>query len=35
MSGPLLGEHNEYVYMNLAGFTKEEYEQLEQEGVFE
>jgi len=35
MPGPLLGEHNEYVYMNMAGFTKEEYEQLEQEGVFE
>jgi crotonobetainyl-CoA:carnitine CoA-transferase CaiB-like acyl-CoA transferase len=33
--GPLLGEHNEYVYMNLAGFSREEYEQLQQEGVFE
>ncbi len=35
MPGPLLGEHNEYVYMNLAGFSREEYEQLQQEGVFE
>ena len=35
MSSPLLGEHNEYVYKDLAGFTREEYEQLEQEGVFE
>ncbi|MFQ5873313.1 MAG: CaiB/BaiF CoA transferase family protein [Dehalococcoidia bacterium] len=33
--GPLLGEHNEYVYMNLAGFSREEYEKLQQEGVFE
>lgn len=33
--GPLLGEHNEYVYMNLVGFSREEYEQLQQEGVFE
>jgi len=35
MSGPLLGEHNDYVYTNLAGFSQEEYEQLQQEGVFE
>jgi crotonobetainyl-CoA:carnitine CoA-transferase CaiB-like acyl-CoA transferase len=35
MPGPLLGEHNEYVYMNLAGFSREEYEQLQEEGVFE
>lgn len=35
MPGPLLGEHNEYVYMNLAGLTQEEYKQLEKEGVFE
>lgn len=35
MPGPLLGEHNEYVYMNLAGYSREEYEQLQQEGVFE
>jgi crotonobetainyl-CoA:carnitine CoA-transferase CaiB-like acyl-CoA transferase len=35
MSGPLLGEHNEYVYLNMAGFSREEYKQLEEEGVFE
>jgi benzylsuccinate CoA-transferase BbsF subunit len=35
MSGPLLGEHNDYVYMNLAGFSKEEYAQLQEEGVFD
>jgi crotonobetainyl-CoA:carnitine CoA-transferase CaiB-like acyl-CoA transferase len=35
MPGPLLGEHNEYVYINLAGLTQEEYKQLEKEGVFE
>ena len=35
MTSPLLGEHNEYVYMNMAGFSREEYEQLEKEGVFE
>ena len=35
MSGPLLGEHNEYVYTKLAGFSREEYEELEREGVFE
>lgn len=35
MSSPLLGEHNDYVYTNLAGFSQEEYEQLQQEGVFE
>jgi len=35
MTGPLLGQHNEYVYTKLAGFSPEEYKQLEQEGVFE
>ena len=35
MSGPLLGEHNEYVYLNMADFSREEYKQLEEEGVFE
>jgi crotonobetainyl-CoA:carnitine CoA-transferase CaiB-like acyl-CoA transferase len=35
MSGPLIGEHNEYVYRKLAGFSQEEYEQLQKEGVFE
>ncbi|MFB3884278.1 MAG: CaiB/BaiF CoA transferase family protein [Thermodesulfobacteriota bacterium] len=35
MSGPLIGEHNEHVYRKLAGFSKEEYEQLNKEGVFE
>lgn len=35
MSGPLIGEHNEYVYRKLAGFSKEEYEELQEEGVFE
>jgi len=35
MSGPLLGEHNEHVYMNLAGFSKDEYAQLQKEGVFD
>lgn len=34
MSSPLLGQHNEYVYTNMAGFSQEEYKQLEQEGVF-
>jgi len=34
-SAPLLGEHNEYVYVNLAGFSREEYQKLQQEGVFE
>jgi len=35
MSGPLLGEHNEYVYTELAGIPREEYEQLLKEGVFD
>ena len=35
MSGPLIGEHNEYVYKNLAGFSQKEYEQLQKEGVFD
>jgi benzylsuccinate CoA-transferase BbsF subunit len=35
MSGPLIGEHNEYVYRKLAGFSKDEYEELQKEGVFE
>ena len=35
MSSPLLGEHNNYVYTELAGFSQEEYEELQREGVFE
>jgi benzylsuccinate CoA-transferase BbsF subunit len=35
MTSPLLGQHNDYVYRELAGFSKEEYEGLDQEGVFE
>jgi len=35
MPSPLLGEHNEHVYRKLAGFSREEYEQLQEEGVFE
>jgi benzylsuccinate CoA-transferase BbsF subunit len=33
MTSPLLGQHNEYVYRELAGFSQEEYERLDQEGV--
>jgi crotonobetainyl-CoA:carnitine CoA-transferase CaiB-like acyl-CoA transferase len=35
MSGPLLGEHNQDVYTELAGFSPEEYEQFIKEGVFD
>jgi crotonobetainyl-CoA:carnitine CoA-transferase CaiB-like acyl-CoA transferase len=35
MTAPLLGEHNEYVYIKIAGFSSEEYEQLRKEGVFD
>lgn len=35
MSAPLLGEHNEYVYRELTGLSQEEYEQFQEEGVFE
>jgi crotonobetainyl-CoA:carnitine CoA-transferase CaiB-like acyl-CoA transferase len=35
VAGPLIGEHNEYVYKNLAGFSQKEYEQLQKEGVFD
>ncbi len=35
MTSPLIGQHNEYVYTNMAGLSQEEYEQLEKEGVFE
>jgi benzylsuccinate CoA-transferase BbsF subunit len=35
MTSPLLGQHNEYVYTELAGYSKEEYQGLEKEGVFE
>jgi crotonobetainyl-CoA:carnitine CoA-transferase CaiB-like acyl-CoA transferase len=35
MTGPLIGEHNEYVYRKLAGFSQEEYEQLQKEGVLD
>ncbi len=35
MTAPLLGEHNEYVYMNMAGFSRQEYEDLKKEGVFD
>ena len=31
---PLLGEHNKYVYREMAGLSSEEYEELEKEGVF-
>ncbi len=34
MSSPLIGEHNEYVYRELAGFSKDEYEELQRDGVF-
>lgn len=34
MAAPLLGEHNDYVYTEIAGFSREEQEQLEREGVF-
>jgi benzylsuccinate CoA-transferase BbsF subunit len=32
---PLLGEHNEYVYVQLLGLPDEEFVQLMQEGVFD
>jgi len=35
MSSPLIGEHNEYVYRELAGFSQDEYEELQKDGVFE
>jgi benzylsuccinate CoA-transferase BbsF subunit len=35
MTSPLLGQHNEYVYRDLAGFSQEEYERLDQEGIFQ
>lgn len=35
MSGPLIGEHNDHVYLNMAGLSQDEYEQLKNEGVFE
>lgn len=35
MPSPLLGQHNEYVFRDLAGFSAEEYDKLEKEGVFE
>lgn len=35
MNSPLLGEQNEYVHMELAGFSRQEYEQFQEEGVFD
>ena len=35
MSSPLLGQHNDYVYMNMGGLTEDEYEELKQDGVFD
>ena len=29
---PLMGQHNEYVYKELLGFTDDEYSRLEREG---
>ena len=31
-SAPLLGEHNEYVYKELLGYSDREYARLEAEG---
>jgi crotonobetainyl-CoA:carnitine CoA-transferase CaiB-like acyl-CoA transferase len=31
---PLLGEHNECVYRDMAGLSLEEYEEFQKEGVF-
>jgi len=30
---PILGQHNKEIYMGLLGFSKEEMEQLEKEGI--
>jgi crotonobetainyl-CoA:carnitine CoA-transferase CaiB-like acyl-CoA transferase len=30
---PFLGQHNEEIYRGLLGFSKEEMEQLEKEGI--
>jgi CoA:oxalate CoA-transferase len=30
---PMLGQHNEQIYMGLLGFSREEMKQLEKEGV--
>jgi crotonobetainyl-CoA:carnitine CoA-transferase CaiB-like acyl-CoA transferase len=35
MTSPLLGQHNEHVYRNFAGLSQEEYEKLDQQGVFD
>ena len=35
MPAPCLGEHNEYVYVKLLGFSDEEFVRLSEEGVFE
>lgn len=35
MSSPLIGEHNEFVYRKLAGFSEDEYGDLQKDGVFE
>jgi benzylsuccinate CoA-transferase BbsF subunit len=32
--GPLLGEHNEYVFCDLLGISKSEIAQMEEEGIF-
>jgi benzylsuccinate CoA-transferase BbsF subunit len=34
-TGPLLGEHNEYVYKTLLGLNEDEYATLSESGVFE
>ena len=31
-AAPLLGEHNEYVYKEILGFTDADYKRLEEEG---
>lgn len=35
MPAPCLGEHNEYVYVKLLGFSDDEFLKLSEEGVFE
>ncbi|EFK11745.1 CoA-transferase family III protein [delta proteobacterium NaphS2] len=35
MTSPGLGQHNEYVFKDLAGLSEKEYSELDQEGVFE
>ena len=35
MPAPCLGEHNEYVYVKLLGFSDDEFLKFSEEGVFE